>query len=323
MKDILNYAPVFIALVVGALGVFFGKGGDRNTLKPISYVFLALVALSGAYGGYDVWSKAKSRKAAEAAAARERDVAKRESADLKGRLADSQRVLELASFDLTRPFRYGIFHIDIGLNADGEPIALKGFTGPFPTFGRGGMQGEVRLKINDVFEFNYDVSSGPGGVVTLAQEGAAPQILKPDSLHCYQNTTGECVGDGQIPVDGAWWVDLIAPEYSHGVRLASSRTLNKLAARALGETSYGVMTFRDPAMTPAEYADVERGVKAMHADLKFYAPMHVAASEECPSAIRLPVSMRLAPTSKLGSIVIDLVPGSGRFSTVECEESPF
>lgn len=314
MRDILVYAPILITLIVGMLGVFFGKTGERNKLAPISFVFLGLMVAAAAYGVYDLRAKAQERAAA-AVAAEAREAA------LEDEVAASRRVLELDSFELTRPFEYGILYIDIGLSPDG-PIQHPGFIGPFPTFGRA-MRGEIHFSIDDVFSYHYDVRAAEDRAVTLARDGAAPVTLKADRLYCYQDAAGDCVNEGATPANGDWWAELIAPDYTHGVMLGTRASLNKLVARTLGEQTYGRMTFRVPGLTEAEHAAAAKGFQAMRPDMKVYAPLR-AETADCRSAIHLPAGFLVAPRRAAApeEIVVDIVPGKGRFSTVECEESP-
>jgi hypothetical protein len=314
---------VVIALFVAVLGVMFGKTGEHNRLTRISYLFITLAVLSAAYGGFDIWRKAKGKAASDRATASEMQAVRTARDKAETQYAQTRRVLELNSFELNRPFTYGIFFIDFGMTPDGEGITPPGYTGPFPTLGRAGMQGEVKLTIDGVFDYLFHITSGPAGVITVRREGGDTQVFDPKQPYCYATLTGSCQDSGTVPTNGNWWIDYIVPNYTHGVMLDSSVPLNKFASRAMEAETYGRMTFRIPGLMPQEYEQVIKGLADLHPDLKLYTPMHAKPTEDCENSnIHLPLSLKVSPRSSLKEIIVDFVPGNARFDTVECEDSP-
>jgi len=320
MREYLIYVPIIITLVTGLLGLVFSKTGKREKMRPIGYVFIALMLGSTTYAVYDLWAKGKSAAAAKQEAAE----AKQRQAFLQSRVNELTRAIELEAFDRTAPFRYGIFYLDIGLGEKGEPIHYSGFTGPFPNLKREGTTGTLHFRIADVFDYSYHLMGDSNGVITLSRESSSAIKLSPDVDYCYQDLKGECLNQEEAPKPGQWWVDLIAPEYTHGVKLATNVSVAKLISEALQASTYGQMVFEIPNLTEQEYRSVLKNLRRPIAQFKFYVPLiNRQGREECQSQISLPVKLIPSANSTRRHIEIDLVPGNPRFWTDEREESPF
>jgi hypothetical protein len=316
--ELWGLIPLVITLVSGLLGVFFSKGGERAKVTWVGWLLVGLIVISGAYGAYNLHRQTEKRaEETKAARARERD--------LRARLANLGRVVLLQAFSIEKPSRYGIFYLDLGITPDGDPVLLPGFTGPFPTAGRAITRGEITLGIEGAFQHEFGIRGGSSGEVILSSvDGGGDQIFKSAVPHCYQTAAGQCVGEGESPVAGRWWVDFIVPEYTHGVMLASTSSVARLVAGVQGAETYGRMRLEIPRLTEAERREITAGLAKIAASFKFYVSLKDSQDrEQCLSAILVPVALRVGQPARPEEFVVDFLPAEKRFDGIECEEPPF
>lgn len=170
----LAYIGPIIVLITGVLGIFFSKGGERQKLSLMTYVFLGLVVVSGMVSIYGVRAAAAdAANKAKAAAVREaqlaRDAAVRaEQLRREKRQSDTLRGLLLARTFAPRDVPMsGILVLDLPVSA----AALRGENDgehPFqPLLGKGVRSSTFKFEVEDMVDLDYRIAPAGAGGVTI------------------------------------------------------------------------------------------------------------------------------------------------------------
>ena len=330
MGDLQPYLSAIFALVMGLLGIFFAKTGERN--RPLNRMGYAILALTVLAGGWSLWeARAKARSAA---------IAGEKVAVAQGQTALLSNLVAQTGLDMRAPLKYGMMDVDLGgtTGKDGMfvPAPRDGFVGFIPVFGHRGRIGHLSIQVSDVIAYGYNLYAVSPGVVEIRPDAesywdgaAAPKAVRlscaDPGLGCVATCPAAADGDCGEGGSGSWWAEQGPAYQTMGVRLIPEVSTQKLISRIGRGGEFVTLDLRLPRTTArqktqiaAAFADTAKAT-GLAPEFKFYVPVLAdQRAPDCESVLILPLRWKAAWAGEV--LTVTAAPAPSGFNPDRCEE---
>lgn len=314
-----EYLGPAIALLIGVIGIFYSKAGQRQELGRMGYLLLALVVSAGIVSVYGVYA---AKRDAAIEAVRTGQEAATIAADLQRERRNSNTLRGLL---LARAFSEPDHTVDgillIELTGPEDLDWADSYSQFAPLIGPGIRNANLAFEIPDILEIDYTIiPSAYGSTIEASYYEYEPRI-------CSLTYTGDfmpfepapgspCERESGYVYNGL--VEAIAPYRSFIIDLPNDQSFWKVYSRIeqhQRSQPIGSLVINGDSSLTAER--VLREVQRLTASIKFFSPF--GDGDECSSSLLL--HLDLQPQIE-GSVVTVIIAGVRDYELNFCEIVP-
>jgi hypothetical protein len=284
----MSYIIVLAAMMLGVAGVILTRRNQFNILKPVAHVLLWLIVMAGIAGVVSLAYKDDEIRQAD-----------RRVQQIEARLQS----LALKPFDLARAPAAARFVIEP--EDPNRPFSIADFSGPFPSFGRKGRLGHIRVTLPKVFATHADL---------FVEADDSVRFTETDE-------TGRALREGEA---GPWFRPTDQQRSAYGTELRSTMPLAKLLAalKANGQNPLGELALDIPN-NPKTRTFIALNLERMLLTFRFYVRQETPY-EPCAAAISVPLRFEIEPPQSETQLVLSLRIIEREILAIECgDKLPF